>query len=331
MSDTFNAIVAEKSEDGTFSAGLKTLSLAELPDEPVLVDVEYSTVNYKDGLAVTNTAPICQKLPMVCGIDLAGTLAESNTEAWQLGDKVLVNGYGLSERHWGAYSQKQRVNPDYLVRIPAAFTSEEAMAIGTAGYTAMLAVNAIRDHGTKPEDGPILVTGSAGGVGSVAIMLLARLGYEVTASTGRPETADYLKSLGATNVIARDELSRKCKPLEKELWAGTVDSVGSTTLATALAQTRYNGVVSACGLAGGADLPGTVMPFLLRNVRLQGIDSVMAPMAARERAWHDLAQLLDPKRLKDVYRVEPLARVPELCASILRGEIRGRVVIDVNA
>ncbi|MEQ8493616.1 MAG: MDR family oxidoreductase, partial [Gammaproteobacteria bacterium] len=268
MSDTFNAIVAEKSGDGSFSAGLKKLSLADLPDEPVLVDVEYSTVNYKDGLAVTNTAPICQKFPMVCGIDLAGTVAESTTEAWQLGDKVLVNGYGLSERHWGAYSQKQRVNPDYLLRIPAAFTTEEAMAIGTAGYTAMLAVNAIRDHGTRPEDGPILVTGSAGGVGSVAILLLARLGYEVTASTGRPETAEYLKSLGASNVIARDDLARKSKPLEAEQWAGTVDSVGSTTLATALAQTRYNGVVAACGLAGGADLPGTVIPFLLRNVRL---------------------------------------------------------------
>lgn len=331
MSTSFKAIVARKDAEGGFSAALETLDMADLPDEPVLVDVEYSTVNYKDGLAVTNAAPICQKFPMVCGIDLAGTVAETNVVEWQVGDKVLVNGYGLSERHWGAYSQKQRVNPDYLVRIPAAFTTEEAMAIGTAGYTAMLAVNAIRDHGTKPEDGPVLVTGSAGGVGSVSILLLARLGYEVVASTGRPETEGYLKSLGASRIIARDALAKKSKPLEAELWAATVDSVGSTTLATALAQTRYNGVVAACGLAGGPDLPGTVIPFLLRNVRLQGIDSVMAPMAARQRAWHDLAQLLDPKRLKDVYQVEPLARVPELAAAILRGEIKGRVVIDVNA
>lgn len=331
MSTRFNAIVARKDADGAFAAGLETLDLADLPDEPVLVDVEYSTVNYKDGLAVTNAAPICQKLPMVCGIDLAGTVAESNVVDWQIGDKVLVNGYGLSERHWGAYSQKQRVNPDFLLRIPAAFTAEQAMAIGTAGYTAMLAVNAIRDHGTRPEDGPVLVTGSAGGVGSVSILLLAKLGYEVVASTGRPETADYLKSLGASSVVARDELARKAKPLEAERWAATIDSVGSTTLATALAQTRYNGVVAACGLAGGADLPGTVIPFLLRNVRLQGIDSVMAPMDARQRAWHDLAQLLDPNRLRDVYRIEPLARVPELCQAILRGEIKGRVVVDVNA
>ncbi|MGE0486513.1 MAG: MDR family oxidoreductase [Gammaproteobacteria bacterium] len=331
MSDSFNAIVARKNDDGAFSAGLETLALSDLPDEPVLVDIEYSTLNYKDGLAVTNTAPICQKLPMVCGIDLAGTVAESTTDAWQLGDKVLVNGYALSERHWGAYAQKMRVNPDFLVRIPAAFTAEQAMAIGTAGYTAMLCVNAIRDHGTQPGDGPVLVTGSAGGVGSVAILLLAKLGYEVVASTGRPETTDYLKSLGASSVVARDDLARKSKPLEKENYAATVDSVGSTTLATALAQTKYNGVVAACGLAGGADLPGTVIPFLLRNVRLQGIDSVMAPMAARQRAWHDLAQLLDPARLQDVYRVEPLARVPALAAAILRGEIKGRVVIDVNA
>ncbi|MEX2479366.1 MAG: MDR family oxidoreductase [Gammaproteobacteria bacterium] len=331
MSTSFKAIVARKNAEGEFSAALETLDMADLPDEPVLVDIEYSTVNYKDGLAVTNAAPICQKFPMVCGIDLAGTVAESNVVEWQVGDKVLVNGYGLSERHWGAYSQKQRVNPDYLVRIPAAFTTEEAMAIGTAGYTAMLAVNAIRDHGTKPEDGPVLVTGSAGGVGSVSILLLARLGYEVVASTGRPETESYLRSLGASRIIAREELAKKAKPLEAELWAATVDSVGSTTLATALAQTRYRGVVAACGLAGGPDLPGTVIPFLLRNVRLQGIDSVMAPMADRQRAWHDLAQLLDPQRLKDVYQVEPLGRVPELAAAILRGEIKGRVVIDVNA
>jgi acrylyl-CoA reductase (NADPH) len=331
VSISFRAIVAEKSDSGDFSAGLKTLELGDLPDAPVLVDIDYSTLNYKDGLAVTNTAPICQEFPMVCGIDLAGTVVESASPAWKPGDRVLANGYGLSERYWGAYAQKQRVNPDFLVRLPDVFTPEQAMALGTAGYTAMLCVNAIRDHGTAPGDGPVLVTGSAGGVGSVAIMLLAKLGYEVVASTGRPETAPYLKGLGANEIIERDALARKCKPLEKETWAATVDSVGSTTLATALAQTRYNGIVAACGLAGGADLPTGVLPFILRNVTLKGCDSVMAPMAARERAWKDLAELIDPKRLEDVYTVEPLARVPELAAAILRGEIKGRVVIDVNA
>jgi acrylyl-CoA reductase (NADPH) len=331
VSPSFHAIVARKDASGAFSARLESLTSAELPAEGVLIDVAYSTVNYKDGLAVTGKAPICQKLPMVCGIDLAGTVVESSAPKWAPGDRVLVNGYGLSERHWGGYSQRQRVNADFLVRIPAPLDAKTAMAIGTAGYTSMLAVNAIRDYGVKPSDGPVLVTGGAGGVGSVAILLLARLGYEVVASTGRPETAGYLKSLGAKDTIARDALARAAKPLEKETWAAVVDSVGSTTLATALAQLRYRGIVAACGLAGGADLPSTVMPFLLRNVALQGIDSVMAPMALRERAWRDLAQLLDPAALKDVVTVEPLARVPELCASILRGEIRGRVVVDVNA
>ena len=331
MSSSFNAIVAEKDADGGFSAGLQTLELTDLPDEAVLVDIDYSTVNYKDGLAVTNTVPICQKFPMVCGIDLAGTVVQSGSDAWQAGDRVLANGYGLSERHWGAYSQKQRVNPDFLVRLPDVFTPEQAMALGTAGYTAMLCVNAIRDHGTQPGNGPVLVTGSAGGVGSVAIMLLAKLGFEVVASTGRPETAPYLKDLGASDIIERDALARPSKPLEKASWAAVVDSVGSTTLATALAQTHYNGIVAACGLAGGADLPTGVMPFIVRNIRLQGCDSVMAPMAVRQRAWDDLAQLIDPGQLAGVFTTEPLARVPELAAAILRGEIKGRIVIDVNA
>ncbi len=331
MSTSFNAIVADKDADGGFSAGLQTLELADLPDEAVLVDIDYSTVNYKDGLAVTNTVPICQTFPMVCGIDLAGTVVESSANAWQAGDRVLANGYGLSERHWGAYAQKQRVNPDFLLRLPDAFSAEQAMALGTAGYTAMLCVNAIRDHGTQASDGPVLVTGSAGGVGSVAIMLLAKLGFEVVASTGRPETASYLKDLGASDTIERDALARKSKPLEKATWAAVVDSVGSTTLATALAQTHYNGIVAACGLAGGPDLPTGVMPFIVRNVRLQGCDSVMAPMAVRQRAWDDLADLIDPGRLAGVFTTEPLARVPELASAILRGEIKGRVVIDVNA
>lgn len=331
MSDSFRAIVARAGDDGKPRAALETLTLADLPDEAVLVEVAYSTVNYKDGLAVTGAAPICQKLPMVCGIDLAGAVSESRSDAWKPGDRVLVNGYGLSERHWGGYSQRARVKPEFLLRIPDAFSSEQAMAIGTAGYTAMLAVNAIRDHGVMPQDGPVLVTGAAGGVGSFAVLLLAALGYDVAASTGRPETADYLKSLGAGSIVARAELARQAKPLEKETWAAAVDSVGSTTLATTLAQLRYNGIVAACGLAAGADLPATVLPFLLRNVRLQGIDSVMAPMALRERAWADLAALLDPNRFAAVHQLAPLAQVPDLCAAILAGKIRGRVVIDVNA
>lgn len=331
MSNSFQAIVAEKDADGAFNAGLKTLEPSDLPDEAVLVDVAYSTLNYKDGLAVTNTIPICQRWPMVCGIDLAGTVVESASDRFSAGDRVLANGYGLSEQHWGGYAQRQRVNPDFLVPIPAAFSELEAMALGTAGYTAMLCVNAVRDHGTRPDDGPVLVTGAAGGVGSVAIMLLGKLGYEVVASTGRPETEDYLKSLGAARIVDRASLGRESKPLEKETWAATVDSVGATTLATALAQTKYNGVVAACGLAGGAGLPATVMPFILRNVRLQGCDSVTAPMPIRERAWSDLAELIDPALLREATSVEPLARVPELGAAILRGEVRGRIVIDVNA
>lgn len=331
MSDSFKAIVARAGDDGKTRAQLETLRVADLPDAAVLLDVEYSTVNYKDGMAVTGAVPICQSLPMVCGIDLAGTVVESRSDAWSPGDRVLVNGYGLSERHWGGYSQRARVNPDFLVPIPEAFSSEQAMAIGTAGYTAMLAVNAIRDYGVKPDHGPVLVTGAAGGVGSFAVLLLSALGYEVAASTGRPETADYLRGLGAQSIVARADLARSAKPLEKETWAAVVDSVGSTTLATALAELRYDGIVAACGLAAGADLPATVMPFLLRNVCLQGIDSVMAPMAARQRAWKDLAALLDPKKIEAVYSVEPLAKVPELCAAILAGRIRGRVVIDVNA
>lgn len=331
MTTNFKAIVAEKSEEGAFSAGIKTLQDSDLPSQGVLVNVAYSTLNYKDGLALTNAVPICQKLPMVGGIDLAGTVAESDDDRFKSGDKVLANGYGLSERHWGGYSQKQRVNPDFLLHIPNAFSAKQAMAIGTAGYTAMLCVNAVRDHGTKPGDGPVLVTGSAGGVGSVAIMLLSKLGYEVVASTGRPETEAYLRELGASRLVNRADLARKCAPMEKETWAAVVDTVGSTTIATALAQTKYSGVVACCGLAGGVDLPGTMMPFILRNVRLQGCDSVMAPMAVRERAWTDLAELIDIEQLGKATTVEPMSRLPELAKAILKGQVKGRTVIDVNA
>ena len=331
MAENFRAIVAEKSDNGEITVGLKELTTNDLPKEKVKIKVDYSTLNYKDGLALTNSAPIVQKFPMVCGIDLAGTVVESLTNNFSVGDRVLVNGFGLSERHWGGYSELQRVNPDFLVKIPESFSSLQAMAIGTAGYTAMLAVNAIRDKNISPESGIVLVTGAAGGVGSVGIMLLSKLGYQVAASTGRASLADYLRELGATEILGRDEFARKAKPLEKENWAACIDSVGSTTLATVLAQTRYDGLVAACGLAGGTDLPATVIPFLLRNVTLQGIDSVMAPMSARERAWRDLATILDKEALEKAISVVPLDKTIEIAGEILEGNIRGRTVIDVNA
>lgn len=331
MSETIKVVMAAANAEGKMTASLKTIPVSDLPDEDVLVDVAYSTVNYKDGLAVTGKGRICRKLPMVCGIDLAGTVVESRSPHWKPGDRVLVNGYGLSEDHWGGYAQKQRVKSEFLVRVPEAFSFAEAMAIGTAGYTAMLCVNAIQDHGTKPGDGPVLVTGAAGGVGSVAIMLLARLGFSVTAVTGRPETGDYLKNIGASAILDRAELARDPKPLEKETWAASVDAVGATTLATVIAQTKYEGIVTACGLAGGFGLSSSVMPFILRSVTLRGVDSVQAPMHRRQRAWDGLAKLIDKKALADVYSVAPLSKVIELCSLILAGKVQGRVVVDVNA
>lgn len=332
MSATFNALVLDRNEDKTIRAAIKSLSLAELPDEDVLVDVACSTVNYKDGLAVTGTSPIARKFPMVAGIDLAGVVAESRDGRFKPGDRVLVNGYGLSERHWGGYSQRQKLKGEWLVRVPDAFSLEEAMAIGTAGYTAMLCVQAIRDWGVKPAAGPVVVTGAAGGVGTVAVMLLARLGYQVCAATGRVEEArPLLEKLGASELIARAELARDPAALEAERWAAAVDSVGASTLASVIAQTKYEGLVAACGLAGGAGLPTTVMPFILRGITLRGIDSVMAAQERRQRAWDELAELVDRDLLRAIYRVEPLSRVPELAKAILAGQIQGRVVIDVNA
>jgi acrylyl-CoA reductase (NADPH) len=330
MSDSFSALVINR-EDKTISASVAQLKLADLPDEEVLVDIAYSTVNYKDGLAVTGAMPIVRNYPMVGGIDLAGTVVESRNAGFKTGDRVLVNGYGLSERYWGGFSQKQRLKAEWLVRIPEAFSLEEVAAIGTAGYTSMLCVLAIQDWGVKPEDGPILVTGAAGGVGSVAIMLLAKLGYQVTASTGRVDEArEFLEKLGTSDIIARDDLARDPKPLEGEIWAAVVDTIGANTLATAIAQTKYEGIVAACGLAGGAGLPATVMPFILRGVTLRGIDSVMAPLGRRQRAWDALAEIVDHELLSEIYSVEPLASVPDLAADILAGKIKGRVVIDVN-
>lgn len=331
MNTRFQAIVAEE-KDGKSQGRLRELLLSDLPDEEVLVKVSHSTLNYKDALAVTGAGRICRFHPMVCGIDLAGVVVESRVADYRPGDRVLVNGFGMSERHWGGYSQYQRVNSGWLVRIPQAFTAEQAMGIGTAGYTAMLCAQALEDHGVRPDAGPVLVTGATGGVGSMAVMLLARLGFDVHAVTGRSvQHGEFLRGLGARQVLEREEFSRAAKPLESERWIGAVDSVGGQVLATVLAQTRYGGVVAACGLAGGPGLPTTVMPFILRGVTLAGIDSVMAPQAKRRRAWQRLAELVDLDRLRTIYEIRLMGSVPELGAQLLAGEIRGRVVIDVGA
>ena len=330
MTEQFNAIVAED-VNGKAVAALKSITTEDLPDEPVLVDVAYSTINYKDGLAVSGAAPICRKLPLICGIDLAGTVVESSDEAYQPGDQVLVNGYGLSEVHNGGYSQKQRLRPDWIVRVPEGMTLFETMALGTAGYTAMLCVQGLQDQGVKPGDGPVLVTGAAGGVGTVAISLLGSLGYEVHASTGRVEEhGDFLKGLGASALVPRQDLARDSKPMEKELWAGVVDTVGDKVLATAISQTKYEGVVTACGLAGGAGLPTSVMPFILRGVTLRGIDSVMASQSRRQRAWDALAQTMNREHLAHLSKTVALSDVPALAPKILAGEVAGRLVVDVN-
>ena len=329
MSDTINAIVARE-RDGKVIGKLERLAVGDLPDEDVLVEISHSTLNYKDGLAVSGRGKICRRQPMVCGIDLAGVVRESRDKRFRAGDRVLVNGYELSEKHWGGYAQRQRLKGDWLTPVPEAFTAEQAMALGTAGYTAMLSVHAIQDAGVTPDAGPALVTGATGGVGAVSVLLLSALGYEVTGVTGKPEGAEFLQSLGAARTIARDELARDSRPLESETWAAAVDSVGGPTLATALAQTRRGGLVAAVGLAGGFRLPTTVMPFILRGVTLRGIDSVMASQERRRRAWASLGEWIDPAKLAEIYRVAPMSEVPALANQILHGRISGRVVIDVN-
>ena len=331
MTETFTAMVID-AVDGKPKSDFRSLTLGDLPDHDVLVEVAYSTVNYKDGLAISGKGRIARRTPMVGGIDLAGIVVESRSPRWKAGDRVIVNGYGLSETEWGGYTRFQRVKTEWLIALPDAFSLQQAMAIGTAGYTAALCVNALIDWGCEPQSGkPVLVTGAAGGVGSVAISLLSKLGFSVTASTGRPDTHDYLAGLGASAFIDRSTLTEKRGPLQKELWAGAVDSVGSTTLANVLSQTVYGGAVAACGLAGGADLPGTVLPHILRGVALIGVDSVMAPHAKRERAWQTLAQSLDTRHLATMTRTEPMSALPTLAEDILAGKIRGRVVVDVNA
>lgn len=327
--ETFNAVVIDK-VDGKVQAQYQTLTKAQLPDEDVLVEVAYSSLNYKDGLALTNSRPICRKFPMVGGIDLAGTVVESRSAKYQAGDKVLLNGFGLSETLWGGFSQYQRVKAEHLIAVPEAFSLSQTMAIGTAGYTAMLCVLALEDAGVKPEQGDILVTGAAGGVGSVAISLLSKLGYSVVASSSRSDQTDFFGSLGAKSCIDRQQLLDAEGPMQEERWAGVVDVVGGKTLANAIAQTKYLGAVAICGLAGGFDIPTTVMPFILRSVKLIGCDSVQAPLAIRERAWQRLAKDLDQELLARLTTVEPMSKVIELGADILQGKTRGRVVIDVD-
>src|SRR3979490_3420314 len=298
-------------------------------DGDVTVAVEWSTLNYKDGLAVTGKAPVVRRFPMIAGIDFAGTVEQSSHPHWKAGDKVVCNGWGLGETHLGAYAGKARVKGDWLVRLPEGMSARDAMAIGTAGYTAMLSVLALEKHGLTPKDGLIVVTGAAGGVGSVATAVLSKLGYHVIASTGRVSEADYLKSLGAAEVIDRNELSGPAKPLSKERWAGGIDSVGSTTLANLLSMTKYGGAIAACGLAAGMDLPSSVAPFILRGVCLLGIDSVMCPLELRKTAWARLASDLDRAKLAEITHEISLDQVIDAGTKILAGQVRGRIVVKI--
>ncbi len=329
----FKALVVEKDEDsGKTSAAVQEISESDLPEGEVTVAVEYSTVNYKDGLCIGPGGGLVRKYPHVPGIDFAGTVEASSDGRYKPGDKVVLTGWRVGEAHWGGYSQKARVRADWLVPLPDGLDTRQAMAVGTAGITAMLAIMALEDHGLEPGQGPVLVTGAAGGVGSVATAILANRGYEVAGVTGRPETADYLKSLGATQIVAREEINETTKrPLESESWSGCVDAVGGAMLARVLGQMKYGASVSAVGLAGGAGLPATVIPFLLRGVNLLGIDSVMQPYENRLRAWKRIASDLPMDRLEAMVHPATLADLPGLGADILKGQVKGRVVVDVNA
>jgi len=325
---TFRAIRVDKADKATAIA-LTQFDEAELMEGDVTVRVEWSALNYKDGLAVTGKAPVVRRFPMIAGIDFAGTVEHSSHPQWKTGDKVICTGWGMGETHLGAYAEKARVKGDWLVRLPAGMSTRDAMAIGTAGFTAMLAVLALEKHGLSPKDGPIVVSGAAGGVGSVATAVLSKLGYHVIASTGRMSEAAYLKDLGAAEVIDRSELSGPVKPLAKERWAGGVDSVGSTTLANILSMTKYRGAIAACGLAAGMDLPSSVAPFILRGVCLLGIDSVMCPIELRNVAWSRLASDLDPGKLIEITHEIGLDEVIDAGAKILAGEVRGRIVVKI--
>ncbi|UQR65664.1 oxidoreductase [Bradyrhizobium sp. C-145] len=325
---TFKAIRIDKADKGT-TAQLTQFDEAELMDGDVTVRVEWSTLNYKDGLALTGKAPVVRRFPMIAGIDFAGTVEASSHPQWKAGDKVVCTGWGMGETHLGAYAEKARVKGDWLVALPQGLSARDAMAIGTAGFTAMLSVLALEKHGISPKSGPVVVTGAAGGVGSVATAVLSKLGYHVIASTGRASEADYLKHLGAAEVIDRNELSAPAKPLAKERWAGGVDSVGSTTLANLLSMTKYGGAIAACGLAAGMDLPSSVAPFILRGVCLLGIDSVMCAIEPRKAAWQRLASDLDRTKLAEITHEIPLAEVSDWGAKILAGAVRGRIVVKI--
>ncbi|ABE38468.1 Alcohol dehydrogenase, zinc-binding [Rhodopseudomonas palustris BisB5] len=325
---TFRAIRIEKAEKGT-TAALTQFDDSELMDGDVTVAVEWSTLNYKDGLALTGKAPVVRRFPMIAGIDFAGTVQESSHPDWKSGDKVVCNGWGMGETHLGALAEKARVKGDWLVRLPDGVSARDAMAIGTAGYTAMLSVLALEKHGLTPKDGPVVVTGAAGGVGSVAIALLSKLGFHVIASTGRVSEEPYLRDLGAAEIIDRNELSGPAKPLAKERWAGGIDSVGSTTLANLLSMTKYRGAIAACGLAAGMDLPGSVAPFILRGVCLYGIDSVMCPLPNRKQAWSRLASDLDRAKLAEITQEIGLDDVIDAGARVLAGQVRGRIVVKI--
>lgn len=325
----FKALLLEK-DDAGFRAGIREIDEASLPEGDVTVAVAHSTLNYKDGLAITNRGPVVRKWPMVAGIDGAGEVIDSRHPDWKPGDRVVLNGWGVGETHWGCLAQRARLKGEWLVPLPAAFSTRQAMAIGTAGYTAMLCVLALERHGVKPGDGEVLVTGATGGVGSVAVALLARLGHRVVAATGKASEADYLRSLGAASVIDRAELAAPGKPLQKERWTAVVDAVGSHTLANACAQTRYGGVVAACGLAQGGDFPATVMPFILRGVTLAGVDSVYAPLPARREAWQRLERDLDVAKLDAIATEIPLDQAVERAHDLMAGKVRGRIVVSIG-
>jgi len=326
---TFKAIRIDKADKGQ-AVALVDFDDKDLMDGDVTVRVEWSTVNYKDGLALSGKAPVVRRFPMIPGIDLAGTVEASASPAWKPGDQVILNGFGLGETHLGAYAQKARVKGEWLVPLPPGMSGRDAMAIGTAGYTAMLSVMALEHQGLAPDRGPVVVTGAAGGVGSVAIALLAKLGFHVIASTGRPQEAPYLTGLGAAEVIDRAELAGAPRPLAKERWAGGIDTVGSTTLANVLSMTKYGGAVAACGLAGGMDLPTSVAPFILRGVSLLGIDSVMCPLKTRREAWNRLASGLDRGKLATMTTEVGLGQAPDLGSAIVEGRVRGRIVVKIG-
>lgn len=331
MSEPFKALVLRQNEQQQTTHQIETLHDSDLPQGDVLLKVDYSSINYKDSMAVTGSGKIVLTWPMVPGIDLAGTVIDSQSERFRRGDQVVLTGWSVGEKYWGGYSQRQRVRAEWLAKLPAELSTQQAMIIGTAGLTAMLCVMALEDGGLSPDRGVIAVSGATGGVGSIAVALLSALGYRVCAISGKPAEQEFLRALGATDIIGREEMSSTCRPLEKQRWAGAIDTVGDQLLARLLAETDYDGTVAACGLAGGYKLPTTVMPFILRNVRLQGVDSVMCPAPRRQQAWQRLAQDLPAAALSAVTRCVALEEVPQIAAAMMAGKTTGRYIVDLNA